>query len=167
MYHYVVARKLRAVFAAISRGDTRLMLDTLAERFTYRFEGDSAIGGVRNSRRSMQLWWERMYRLFPGFRLEVRDVLVAGPPWNTRIHTQLDFVMPMPAGGSYHNVVMQVMHMRWGRVTAVHTLEDTQRAARLLEWMAARGQGEAVATAISDTEWPQAGPFMGGGAAPA
>lgn len=165
MYHAIVERKLRTVFAAISRGDAWPMMDSLAGRFVYRFEGDSPIGGVRSSRESMQLWWERMYRLFPGLSFEVRDVVVAGPPWNTRIHTHLDFLMPLPGGATYRNVVMQVMRMRWGRVTEIHTLEDTQRCMRLLQWQAAQGKAEALAAPITDVRWPQEDTFPRGGAA--
>jgi ketosteroid isomerase-like protein len=167
MYHAIVARKVRSVFASISSGDPVPMLDSLAPAFVYRFEGDSAIGGVRNRRESMRLWWERMYRLFPGFRFVVRDVLVAGPPWNTRICTQLDFEMPLPDGRGYRNVVMQTMRMRWGRITEILTLEDTQRCMRLLQWRAGQGEAEALAPAISDAEWPPAGPFLGRDPAPA
>ena len=85
MYHAIVAAKVRSVFASISRGDAAPMLDSLAREFVYRFEGDSPIGGERTGRESMRLWWERMYRLFPGLSFVVVDVLVAGPPWNTRI----------------------------------------------------------------------------------
>lgn len=164
MYHYFVERKLRSVFAAINRGDARPMIGALAGKFSYRFEGDSPIGGVRTSRESMQLWWERMYRLFPGMSFVVRDVVVAGPPWNTRIHTHLEFVMPLADGRTYRNVVMQAMRMRWGRVTRIHTLEDTQRCMRLLAWQALQGKAEALAPPITDVDWPRPGPFMAGAA---
>lgn len=167
MYHAIVERKLRNVFAALGRGDAWPMIDSLDEGFEYRFEGDSAIGGVRASRQSMQLWWERMCRLFPGLSFEVRDVVMAGGPWNTRIHTHLEFRMPLPGGGTYRNVVMQVMRMRWGRVTEIHTLEDTQRCLRLLQWQAAQGKAEALAAPISDVRWPPAGPFLGADPLPA
>ena len=166
MIRYFTERKLRAIFAAVSRGDFWPMVDALGARFTYRFEGDSPIGGVRTSRESMQLWWERMYRLFPGFSIEVRDVAVAGLPWDLRIHTRLEFRMPMADGTLYRNDVMQYMRMRWGQVVEVHTLEDTQRCVRLLAWMANRGVAEASAPPITDVQWPVADPFMGGRLSP-
>lgn len=159
MYHHLVERKLRAVFDAINRGDAAPMVDALAPRFAYRFEGDSPIGGLRDTPASMRQWWARLYRLFPGLRFEVRDVTVAGPPWRTRIHTLLEFSVPHD-GGRYRNVVMQTMHMRWGRVTWVHTLEDTQRCARFLAWRRRSGLDEAEAAPITDRPWPEPGPFM-------
>lgn len=161
MYHWLVERKLRSVFARLGEGEYRPMLDSLAADFRYRFEGDSAIGGVRTTRASMEQWWQRMDRLFPGFRFVVRDVVVSGLPWHTRIYTQLDFVKPLPDGTPYVNVVMQRMVMRWGRITEIHTLEDTQRCARVLAWQAGQGKVEAAAAPITDAQWPEAGAFVG------
>ena len=160
MYHWIVERKVRRVFARLGQGDFWPMVDSLAPRFCYRFEGDTPIGGVRDNRASLQLWWERMYRLFPGLSFVVQDVVVRGGPWHTRIFTLLEFVKPLPDGTRYSNVVMQRMVMRWGRITEVHTLEDTQRCARLLEWQAGQGKAEAAAAPISDIEWPPEGPFL-------
>ena len=47
MYARLVESRLRRVFSALNRGDTAPMLASLAPRFCYRFEGDSAIGGLR------------------------------------------------------------------------------------------------------------------------
>ena len=160
MYAYIVESRLRRVFAALNRGDTAPMLASLAPRFAYRFEGDSAIGGLRSGSASMEAWWQRLYRLFPGLQFEVEAVDVTGPPWATRIHVLLDFRVPHAPDGPYRNVVMQRMVMRWGRITHIHTLEDTQRCARYLAWRAAQGVAEAEAAPITDLPWPESGPFM-------
>jgi ketosteroid isomerase-like protein len=160
MFHAIVRRRVRHVFARLSAGDCQPMLESLAPRFSYRFEGDSPIAGVRTTQAGMRAWWQRMYRLFPGLAFEVRDIVVAGGPWHTRIFTQLDFVKPLPDGTPYRNVVMQRMVMRWGRITEIHTLEDTQRCMRLLAWQAARGKEEAQAAPITDVAWPPRGAFL-------
>jgi len=134
MYAYIVKNKLRKTFSAINAGDVSLMLGSLATDFSYRFEGDSPISGLRNSRTSMALWWERLYRLFPGLHFEVKEVAVIGPPWDTRIHAVLDFIVPHQPNGPYKNVVMQFMRMRWGKITYIQTLEDTQRCSRYLRY---------------------------------
>jgi ketosteroid isomerase-like protein len=161
MYASIVERKLRAIFASLNQGDCTPMLDGLAPDFAYRFEGDSPIGGLRTSRVTMQLWWERLYRLFPGFQFEVREVAVVGPPWNTRIHAVLGFVVPHAPDGPYRNIVMQFMRMRWGKVTYIHTLEDTQRCDRYLAWSTlANDRPESLAAPITDQPWPEQGPFL-------
>lgn len=160
MYAYIVENKLRKTFAAINAGDVSLMLDNLTDDFIYRFEGDSPISGLRNSRASMALWWQRLYRLFPGLQFEVKEVAVIGPPWNTRIHAVLDFIVPHQPDGPYKNVVMQFMRMRWGKITYIHTLEDTQRCSRYLAWSATQGCDESLAAPITDQPWPGPGPFL-------
>lgn len=169
MYARTVEQRLRRVFAALNQGDTAPMLGSLSPNFVYRFEGDSAIGGLRSGAASMAAWWARLYRLFPGLQFEVEAVDVVGPPWNTRIHVLLTFRVPhgSSAAGSYRNVVMQRMQMRWGRIHHVHTLEDTQRCARYLAWRAAQGVAEAQAAPITDQPWPEAGPFMAATSVPA
>ena len=161
MYATIVERKLRSVFAALNRGDYATMVASLAPAFTYRFEGDSPIGGLRTSKETMASWWQRLYRLFPGFAFEVQEVTVSGPPWNTRIHVLMDFVVPHHPGGPYRNVVMQSMRMKWGKVHYVHTLEDTLRCSRFLAWRQSACD-EAIAAPLTDQAWPEAGPFMRG-----
>ncbi len=160
MYATIVERKLRRIFDSLNQGDAAPMLAGLAPQFSYRFEGDAPIAGLRTTRASMQLWWARLYRLFPCFQFVIREVAVLGPPWRTRIHVVMDFVVPHAPDGPYKNIVMQFMHMRWGKVTMIHTLEDTQRCGRYLAWRAAGGMAEALAAPITDAPWPQAGPFL-------
>jgi ketosteroid isomerase-like protein len=163
MYAAIVRHKLIAIFTALNQGDYEPMLASLAPRFEYRFEGDSPLSGARTEHVSMRLWWTRLYRLFPGLAFEIRDVAVTGPPWNTRIHVLMDFVVPYEPDGPYRNVVMQFMRMRWGKVWHVHTLEDTERCARYLAWAHSAGTDEAHADAITDRPWPESGPFMAAG----
>ena len=150
MYHQIVARKIRSIFASISGGDYEPMLKALAPEFVYRFEGDTSIGGERRTLPAMRAWWERMYRLFPSLSFDVRDVIVNGSPWNTRAATYLKFRTPLPDGRVYENDVVQIVHLRWGRVTYVHTIEDSLRCAQKLQLLAQRGVEEALAPAIRD-----------------
>ena len=152
MYHAIVARKTRAIFAAINRGDPGPMLDALSSRFRYRFEGATCLGGERTTREAMERWWARLYRLFPETKFEVRDVLVSGWPWSTRIATYLAFRANLPTIGPYENVVVQMVRMRWGRIDEIHTLEDSLRCWRTLQVLAEQGNTEANAAPIADRD---------------
>ncbi|TMK21405.1 MAG: hypothetical protein E6G68_03485 [Actinobacteria bacterium] len=44
-----------------------------------------------------------MFRLFPGVRFEVRDVIVAGWPWNTRVAVRLGIDATLADGSPYRN----------------------------------------------------------------
>jgi hypothetical protein len=54
MYHQIVERQIRAIFAEISQGNAQPMLEALARSFTYRFEGDTALGGERCTHSAVQ-----------------------------------------------------------------------------------------------------------------
>ena len=93
-------------------------------------------------------------------QFHVIDVVVAGWPWATRIHSHLEVTLLLKDGTVYRNVVLQAMQMRWGKLTKVLSVEDTVRAARLLAHFAQQGQSEAVALPLTDEPWPVSGPFM-------
>jgi ketosteroid isomerase-like protein len=65
MYHRIVARKVRSTFAQISVGKWDPMLDGMAPEFSYRFYGEHALSGERQTLDALRRWWERSARLFP------------------------------------------------------------------------------------------------------
>jgi hypothetical protein len=91
----------------------------------------------------------------------VRDVLVAGWPWRTRVVVVV--VVSLPSEPAYRNLVIQRLVLRWGRITRVANLEDTQRLANLLTRRAAEGNVEATSTPITDRPLGGADAARGGG----
>lgn len=150
MYHRIVTSKIHAAFAEMSKGNPGALLGGLAPRFTYRFYGDHALGGERHTLDAMRRWGERSARLIPGAKFRVDDVIVAGPPWATRISTRVTVRAQLPNGENYENVFMQMMRMRWARITEIHTLEDTAVLNAALDSLAASGIAEAHAAPIGD-----------------
>ncbi|WP_328324311.1 nuclear transport factor 2 family protein [Kribbella sp. NBC_00382] len=150
MYHRIVAGKVRAAFAEISAGNWEAMVAGMAPEFTYRFYGDHALGGERHTHESLRRWWQRCFRLLPETTFEVRDVLVAGWPWDTRVATAVTVHVGVVDGTRYENVVHQFLRMRWGKITEVRTLEDTAVLERTLDRLAAAGFEEAHAAQITD-----------------
>jgi ketosteroid isomerase-like protein len=66
----------------------------------------------------------------PQFRIE--DILVNGPPWNTRVALRAHDFIPGPDGtDAYNNRIVSMITLRWGRITAWETYADTERVARL------------------------------------
>jgi ketosteroid isomerase-like protein len=152
MYHWFVARKVRATFAQISTGDWEPMIAGMAPRFSYRFYGDSALSGERHTLAALRRWWERSFLLLPNPTFQVDEVIVAGGPWATRIATRIRVHAALPDGSTYDNVFMQNLYMRWARITEIHTLEDTTALQRVLDHLAESGIAEAHADPITDAE---------------
>jgi ketosteroid isomerase-like protein len=154
VYHRIVKQRVRSLFREANAGNWQAIVDSLAPTFTYRFVGDSPLGGTRTTRTAMQLWFERLYRLFPGATFTPERIVVDGPPWRTTIMTyvRINSTAPDSAGARrpYENEFMQRMTLRWGSIDSVVTLEDTQRFVNALPHIAATGLPDATAAPIDD-----------------
>jgi ketosteroid isomerase-like protein len=147
MYRAIVAAKIRKAWSHMAAHDHAPVLAQFADDFEYRFVGDHALGGVRHTRAVQDEWFRRLFRLFPDIQFSVRDVLVAGWPWRTRAVALIDVFVPRDGG--YRNEVAQTIELRWGRITRITTLEDTQKLARVLARMADEGVAEAAAEPLA------------------
>ncbi len=155
MYRLIVRRRIRAVFDEANRGNWRTMIEGLHSTFTYRFVGNTPLGGERSTRKAMEAWWERLYRLFPDAKFYPQVIVVEGPPWDTKVMTHVRIKGTTPnafANGTepYENEFMQLIQLRWGKIASVLTLEDTQRFVDILPRLAAAGIDEATAAPIMD-----------------
>jgi ketosteroid isomerase-like protein len=155
MYKAIVRAKLRRLFAGASRGQWQPIVEGFADDFSYRFVGNTPLGGTRTTRLAMQAWWTRLLILFPGAQFLPQEILIEGPPWNTRVMTHMLFRATVPGvnGGPaapYENEVMQLMRLRWGRITSIVTVEDTQKFVNVLPLLAQAGVQEANAAPITD-----------------
>jgi ketosteroid isomerase-like protein len=155
MYKTIVKHRIRHLFTEANRGNFQAIIDSLGPVFTYRFIGDTPLGGTRTRKASMRAWFERIYRLVPDAKLVPQQIVVDGYPWCTHIMTYVKFQGSLPGsngaqGALYENEVMQLMQLRWGRITSVLTIEDTLRFDRILPLLAAAGISDATAAPITD-----------------
>jgi len=149
VYRTIVAAQVRKAWKHVDARDHMYVVDGFADEFTYRFVGAHALGGVRHTKEAMDRWFRRVFLLVGDCRFVVDDVLVKGWPWRTRA-VVLVRVTGELAGGPYENDVVQTIDIRWGKITAVTTLEDTQKLERTLDRLAATGIEEARAPPIED-----------------
>jgi ketosteroid isomerase-like protein len=153
MYRAIVASRIRRAWRHVDQGDYAHVLDQLAPQFIHRFAGDHALAGTRHHLEAARAWYQRLYRLLPGIRFEVTDVLVGGWPWRTRA-VALVGVHATVAGAPYENELAQVVDLRWGRITGLSMHEDTQKLADALARLHAAGVPEAAAPPIQDPGVP-------------
>ena len=131
MYRAIVARKVRANWRSIGRHDATPVLEGLAPQFEYHFIGDHALGGVRHGHDAQRRWFERLFRLFPDIRFDVKDVIVTGWPWRTRAVVIAEATLD--SDPAYRNYLAQLVEIRWGKLTKVRMHEDSQLIAKHLE----------------------------------
>jgi ketosteroid isomerase-like protein len=149
MYKTIVRSKLRATFKALNTENTVPFFKSLGSPFQYRFAGDSPLSGERSTVESMQAWWKRVFTLLPGAQFTVGDITVNGMPWNTTVMTYVTVASKLADGTAYSNEFMQMMTLKFGKITNVVTIEDTQRLATAMQSLA-QTTPEATASPIVD-----------------
>jgi ketosteroid isomerase-like protein len=150
MYRTIVARRAKRLYAAMNAGDYRPLLNSLHRDFTYTFVGDDhPLAGTRRTPAAMQAQFERVLRLFPGIHFTVRDVIVTGRPWDTRIGIVLSVSARLQDGSDYRNDIVQLLSMRWGRAFRVRTIIDTARLREAFRRLDRWGVVEATAAPVS------------------
>ena len=135
LYAAIVQRKIKHTFREINQGNVQPMLDTLADPFVYVFHGTHALGGRRTSKDAMRLWWERVFRLLPGIRFDVQEVVISGWPWNTRVAVRSLVSGDLPNGELYSNTAFQFMKLRWGRITRIEPWKTPKFLNRRFRWL--------------------------------
>ena len=64
-----------------------------------------------------------------GVQFEIEDILVNGPPWNTRIAVRAHDFIEGADGDRYNNRALLFLETKWGRLVRWEDFEDTQRTA--------------------------------------
>lgn len=150
MYRATVKRIALRHFAELSKGNYELLLAGVTPDVHHVSPGDNALGGERHSRESMRRWFERLQRLFPTLRFEIRGVSVSGWPWNTMVAVEWTNRGEATDGEPYVNEGTHVMRLRWGKADYVHAYLDSEKVTRTCDRLAAAGLEEAAASPITD-----------------
>lgn len=147
MYKTIVRRRTAAVFEALNRRDSSVLLSGLGEGPQHVMYGTHALGGARNQKETVAAWYERLLRLLPDLTFHVDAITVAGWPWATRVVVEW---RDEALGGAYRNQGVNVIELAWGKVRAIRIHCDTEAMAAALAGLAAQGTDEAQAPALVD-----------------
>ena len=151
MYHTLIRRQVRKIFADLNAGEYEATLGNMAPRFEHRFAGDSPIGGTRHSLPAFRLWFERLMRLTRGkLDVELHHVAVAGWPWAATATAEWTDTATLADGGPYSNSGVHVIRLRWFKAVSIHASLDTAVWDRACARMIANGIEEAGAPPIQD-----------------
>ncbi len=150
MYHAIVRRKLLRVFHELGRGNHAYVLAGLAQQFEHSFAGTHALGGVRHTLGGMQLWFERLYLLFPGINFTIKHIAVSGFPWDTTAVIEWHDQATTATGEAYDNDGVHIARLSWGKLVSLHAYLDTQVVIDACNRMASQGVSEAAAPMIED-----------------
>ena len=149
MYHAIVRRKIEAAFAGLSAGRIEAITDELSDSAVHYFVGTHALSGTRTTPQAIRAWYERLLRLLNGITFTLNEVRVSGGPWRTQVeaiwtekNSGTDGVWTSAEG-------VNLIEVRWGKVTSVRIYPDTAALERTLQRIAAKGTAEALAEPIT------------------
>lgn len=141
MYKATVRALMRYCVTKLNQGDASLFLKLARPDAVIAFPGDNS--------------WATMYRpvaknrdqhathrgleeckgfadrfVDEGVQFEIEDVLVNGPPWNTRVALRVKSFKPGPDDtDEYNNRAIALLTTKWGRLVSWEDYEDTERVA--------------------------------------
>jgi ketosteroid isomerase-like protein len=121
MYSWLVGQYVRFLIRRMLAGDIDLLVKQFSRGIEFVFPGRNSFAGTYRSREEVRDWLRRFLSLKPDYN--VRDVLVSGMPWNTRIAYQLSDRI----GEHYSNEGMVYLRFRWFRATHFRVFLDTER----------------------------------------
>lgn len=142
MYKSAVRALMRYSVKKLNEGDFSLLLKMVSPEFELAFPGDNSWSSMFRTPESGRQR-HATHRGIPeatafaerfvgeGIQFQVEDILVNGPPWNTRVAVRAHNFAPGPDGGadSYNNRAVLFLEVRWGRLIRWEDYEDTQRVA--------------------------------------
>jgi ketosteroid isomerase-like protein len=149
MYHAIVRRQARDIFARVNHADFQAVARSVTDDVHHVFAGDHALGGERHTKQALERWFARLHLLFPDLRLEVGEVVAKGWPWRTVVALEWVARGTLPNGEPYRNTGAHVVRLRWGHAVYIHAYEDSQTVAEACRQIAASGIAEAAAPPIT------------------
>ena len=151
MYKTIVASNVRRSCRRLSEGDVEKgVIDGMADSFEFRFIGDPHLptAGVAHSKDALRKIFGRITALLPGLQLSPKTIVVSGWPWNTTVMAWVELRGRTASGEQYANDLLQIMTIKFGKITSLHHLEDTQRLAAACAQMTEAGVAGADAAPI-------------------
>ena len=142
MYKASVRALMRHSIKKLNHGDYSLMLSMASPDFELAFPGENSWATMfRPHQRGREphathrgideavAFADRFVE--EGIQFEIEDILVNGPPWNTRIALRVRDFVPGADGPPdvYNNRAVLFLEVRWGRLLRWEDYEDTQRVA--------------------------------------
>jgi hypothetical protein len=131
MYARLVDRHTRRVYAHFNAGNAEPAIKRFAEDAHLIFRGKSSLAADLQGKPDIAGWLRNLMQL--DLRWQIHDVVVQGPPWNTRLVTRYTVSAGHRPGHDrlvYEGV--QYARLRWGRVRLDDILPDTEAVASYL-----------------------------------
>lgn len=150
MYHAVIRAIVKNLFRALNKGDYEPILAGFAPEFEHWFVGTHALSGLRTSMPTTRAWYERLLKVFPNIKFDIRNIVVSGWPWNTLVAVEWTDSYTLLNGEKRTNCGVHMIRLVWGKGVSVHIYCDTELLLENLAIQKAGGIGEASYAPLID-----------------
>jgi len=128
MYRWLVRMMIRSSIRKHRAGDVEGVMKAYAKDVHFVFPGNNSWATDTRDKTALERWLKRFHAA--GLRLEVHDILVGGPPWNTRVCVQFtDHARDADGRVVYENTGVIYGKARWGKICDYTVFEDTEKVA--------------------------------------
>jgi ketosteroid isomerase-like protein len=141
MYKLAVRKMIRHTIDRLNQGDYQPALKMFAADGTLAFPGDNSWSNqfrepgtgtapfvTHQGPAELEAFLQRY--VAHGIQMAVDDILVNGPPWNTRAAARVrDWILDADGEQIYANRAVLFVNARWGKIRAQEDYEDTTRVA--------------------------------------
>ena len=137
MMSWLGKKLLSQAMARARSGDIGPTLRIEAPDVVFRFPGQNSWSGEFRGKEEVSRWLERFARV--GIQTFPDEVIVKGPPWAMTVCVRGHDHLLSPEGETvYENRFVIWGRMVWGRLKEYEVYEDTEKATRLDDYLAAR-----------------------------
>lgn len=150
MYHAVIRAIVKNLFRALNKGDYEPILAGFAPEFEHWFVGTHALSGLRTSMPTTRAWYERLLKVFPNIKFDIRNIVVSGWPWNTLVAVEWTDSYTLLNGEKRTNCGVHMIRLVWGKGVSVHIYCDTELLLENLAIQKVGGIGEASYAPLID-----------------
>jgi ketosteroid isomerase-like protein len=111
------------------------LMKTYAKQVRFRFPGNNSWAIDTRNKDEIERWLRRFHAV--GLDLQVHDILVGGPPWNTRVCLYFtDNARDSEGRIVYQNEGVIYAKARWGKIVEYTVFEDTEKVAAFDKYLA-------------------------------
>lgn len=135
MYMWLARQLVRRSLRYHKARDVDGLLKGYADDVHFVFPGNNSWAIDTRGKAEIRKWLERFHGV--GLVLDVHDILVAGPPWNTRACLVFTDHAKDPSGNVvYENRGVIYAKARWGKIVDYTVFEDTEKVAEFDRYLA-------------------------------
>jgi ketosteroid isomerase-like protein len=127
MRRWLMLKAFAWMTSKFAEGDCDLVLKLMSDDVRFIFPGTSSFAADSTGKEEIERWLRRFVAMHP--RYEILDVMVSGPPWNTRLGVRVRDRI----GDDYSNEAMHYLRMRWGKVCYDQVFVDTEAVSAFVQ----------------------------------